>query len=904
MRICTICADDSAAAPPRQAIVSSQTGIWYIGFMSDVLARLSSALENRYRVDREVGVGGMATVFLAHDVRHDRDVAIKVLHPDLAAALGAERFLVEIKTTAKLQHPHILALLDSGDADGLLYYVMPYVAGESLRARLERETQLAVDDAVRIAREVASALDYAHRNGVVHRDVKPENILIHEDQALVADFGISLAVSAAGGPRMTQTGLSLGTPAYMAPEQAMGERAIDGRADIYALGAVLYEMLVGEAPFTGPTVQAIVARVMTESPRPVTGQRRSVPDYVNAAVLRSLEKLPADRFHTAAEFSQALGSPSFQAQATSGRTRDTQGKRSTLWGHPLLPWVVAGVAVLTAGGFALRGGASDEVKSPAYLAVDLPQSMGLPPFNSEMLAITDDGSTLAIGVTVGGQTHLVLRRIGEDALTIVNGSMGASGSAAFSSDGKWLAFVVDRRIFKTPVRGGPATPIGTASWGQLAWVGSSAIILTNNYDTGLSRISAEGGDSVVLTTPDRKKKELGHWWPQALADGEHVLFTNYTTPADRSRLEVLSLKSGKRTVIQDGGYFGRYANGRLFFVRNGALMSVPFDAKSLKVSGSPSASALDIETNPPNGWGGFAVASNGTIAYRTDALKSVELSWADEGGNEIAAIDSAGRYTEAVPSPDGSKVALVRDGEVWVYDIRRKLFSRLTRSEQLEENIVWMPDSKSVFYSRDVPQFDVFHRVADGSRPEEIVMTSGYDKEASSVSPDGSTLLYRTDPEGDGDVYAYDLGQPAGGKPRKIIGGAGTQSDAQFSPDGQWIAYTSDESGRIEVYLVPYPTDRGPARLQLSDGGGQSPKWGADGRTVYFGWAGRIQRTRINPRTGESERAEILSRIQPTLGWTTASPGRFLIARIAKDAERHSIKVVLNWTTTLGNGAR
>src|SRR5829696_4283647 len=207
-----------------------------------VLDKLRTALNDRYRIDREVGAGGMATVYLAHDIRHDRDVAIKVLHPDLAAALGAERFLAEIKTPAKLHHPHILPLLDSGEANGLLYYVMPYVAGESLRVQLDRETQLAVDDAVRIAREVASALDYAHRNGVIHRDIKPENILIHEGQALVADFGIALAASKASGARMTETGMSLGTPHYMSPEQAMGEREITPRSDVYALGAVLYEM--------------------------------------------------------------------------------------------------------------------------------------------------------------------------------------------------------------------------------------------------------------------------------------------------------------------------------------------------------------------------------------------------------------------------------------------------------------------------------------------------------------------------------------------------------------------------------------------------------------------------------------------------------------------------------------
>src|SRR5947209_8216783 len=238
---------------------------------------LSAAVADRYRIERELGAGGMATVYLAHDLKHDRDVAIKVLHPDLGAALGGERFLSEIRTTARLQHPHILPLLDSGDANGLLYYVMPVVTGESLRARLDRERQLPIPEAVRIAREVASALDYAHRQGVIHRDIKPENILLHDGQALVADFGIALAVQTAGGQRMTQTGLSLGTPNYMSPEQAMGERTIDARADIYALGAVLYEMLVGDAPFTGSSVQAIVAKVLTERPSPITTIRDTVP---------------------------------------------------------------------------------------------------------------------------------------------------------------------------------------------------------------------------------------------------------------------------------------------------------------------------------------------------------------------------------------------------------------------------------------------------------------------------------------------------------------------------------------------------------------------------------------------------------------------------------------------------
>jgi len=274
---------------------------------------LQHAFGSTYALQRELGRGGMATVYLAHDRKHDRRVAVKVLHPELAAVLGVERFLNEIRVTANLQHPHILGLIDSGvlgddtgELRGRPYYVMPFVQGESLRQRLEREGQLPVADALRIATEVASALDYAHRHGVIHRDIKPENILLHDGSALVADFGIALAVQQAGGARMTQTGLSLGTPQYMSPEQTTGERTITARSDIYALGAVTYEMLAGEPPFTGPSIQAIVARLMAETPRALTVQRRSVPAHVEAAVLQALEKLPADRFATAAEFAGAL----------------------------------------------------------------------------------------------------------------------------------------------------------------------------------------------------------------------------------------------------------------------------------------------------------------------------------------------------------------------------------------------------------------------------------------------------------------------------------------------------------------------------------------------------------------------------------------------------------------------
>lgn len=271
----------------------------------DDAARLARALADRYRIERELGSGGMATVYLAHDIRHDRQVAIKVLHPHLAELVGAERFLKEIKTTAHLQHPHILPLFDSGDAGGLLFYVMPYVDGESLRERIAREKRLPVADAVQITSDVASALDYAHRHGVIHRDIKPENILLHDGRALVADFGIAFAPTGADS-RLTEAGMSIGTPGYMSPEQALGERQLDARCDIYAVGVMLYEMLTGAPPFTGASAQAIVAKVITENPVPPSRLRKEIPAYLDNAVLTALQKNPADRFPRAAALQEAI----------------------------------------------------------------------------------------------------------------------------------------------------------------------------------------------------------------------------------------------------------------------------------------------------------------------------------------------------------------------------------------------------------------------------------------------------------------------------------------------------------------------------------------------------------------------------------------------------------------------
>ena len=256
--------------------------------MTDVLDRLKAALAERYRVEREIGAGGMATVYLAEDLKHHRQVAIKVLRPELAAVMGVERFLREIEIAARLQHPHILPLYDSGDADGLLYYVMPFVEGESLRQRLDREKQLPIEDALKIAREVGDALSFAHSHDVIHRDIKPENILFEGGHAVVSDFGIARAVTVAGGERLTETGTAIGTPKYMSPEQAAGSKELDGRSDLYSLGCVLYEMLAGQPPFTGPTVESVIKQHLTAEPPNVTAIRPAVPADIVGVLARAL----------------------------------------------------------------------------------------------------------------------------------------------------------------------------------------------------------------------------------------------------------------------------------------------------------------------------------------------------------------------------------------------------------------------------------------------------------------------------------------------------------------------------------------------------------------------------------------------------------------------------------------
>jgi len=367
--------------------------------MPDQLERLKAALADRYRIEEQIGAGGMATVYGARDLKHERRVALKLLRPELAAIIGTERFLREIRITAQLEHPHILTLIDSGQADSLLYYVLPLIEGESLRDRLDRENPLPIDEALRITTDVASAIGYAHRRNVIHRDIKPENILLHEGEAMVMDFGIAIAVSAAAGERMTETGLSIGTPEYMSPEQATGSQNIDQRSDVYSLGCVLFELLAGEPPHTGPNVQAIIAKVLTDKPQSLRVIRDPVPTLVDAAVMKALSKLPADRFATATEFAEALTQPTPRASvpvAVKERPRRASWRMATM--------LVTAIFLVAAGWFVI-GRRATVSSAPAAAGPEAPRgpSIAVLPFSNES---GPDQEYFSVGLTEGIITEL------------------------------------------------------------------------------------------------------------------------------------------------------------------------------------------------------------------------------------------------------------------------------------------------------------------------------------------------------------------------------------------------------------------------------------------------------------------------------------------------------------------
>jgi len=800
--------------------------------MTATFDRLTAALSDRYRIERELGAGGMATVYLAEDLKHKRHVAIKVLRPELSAVIGAERFLAEITTTANLQHPHILPLHDSGEVNGTVFYVMPFVEGESLRDRLAREKQLPIADAVRIAGEVAGALDYAHRQGVIHRDIKPENILLHDGRALVADFGIALAAKSAGS-RMTETGMSLGTPHYMSPEQAMGERDLDARTDVYALGCVLYEMLTGEPPFTGATAQAIVAKVMTERPSPPTAVRDTVPEEVEDAVLTALAKLPADRFASAAEFAAALqGQGTGPMRRTRAMTSARAGKRARL----LWPIGFAVAAAAALWGWA-RPRPSVPLLPPSRLAIPAPTLGGASTGQQRQLGITPDGSTILYVAVADGANHTMARALDETEAGVVPGVPQYMAGYAISHDGReFFASTFDsREAFRFPIGGGSGRPVpaeldvnGYVTWGGdgSLWFGA-----LQNIEKGIARLDP---DDRITYPFGNKNADLV---PVQVLPGDRIALAvrkNLGTASGPAFL--LDLTNGEATpLIEQSVVDIRYSSGFLIYaLTNGNLDAVPFDLSAQKITGSPVTIASGVSLTG-TGVAQFAVATNGTVAYLPEDPRTLVII--DRSGAVRAAVGENHNYHSPRFSPDGSRVAMdftTPDGrDVWVLRLADGTLSRSTFLKDGHDP-TWTPDGRDLTFISTRSGVLGIYRIRPGSTaPAESLLASPQLGYTGVWLKDQSALVTAATGLEGGSRTDIAIVRNGGRGPIEPV--VATRFEEQYpalSPDDRWLAFASAQSGREEVYVRRL--DGTGEQVQISLTGGAEPVWGPNGRELFY----------------------------------------------------------------------
>jgi len=812
--------------------------------------RLTAALADRYRLEQQLGEGGMAKVYLAQDLKHNRRVAVKVLKPELAAVVGAERFLSEIETTANLQHPHILPLFDSGEADGFLFYVMPYIEGETLRERLEREQQLPVSDAVGLVRKVASALQYAHEQGVVHRDIKPANILLSRDEPLVADFGIAIAVSEAGGGRITETGLSLGTPHYMSPEQAAGERSPDTRSDLYALACVLFEMLAGEPPHGGGPAQSVFAKILTAEVPRVSAVRRSVPQNVDGAIAYALEKLPADRPASVGEWVRLLNDAGYRygeaAQGGGGSTRP-------IWK------VSTGILALTASvlAWATFGGEAPRGQQVFRAELSPPGTQGLltPQVGSSVLLSPDGQTLLYAGQGEGQPWQFWIRPAASiDARPLVGS--GVHFTPEYEPGGERLALVGAEQqlnIFDLNSNSRRELTRGASQivdWNSDGWIYYFGA--TNEVNEPFNRIDPDTGEIEVLAGVVRTRAMASAWGTagDVLPDGRTAVLTRFPpqqAAAGAATVAAVDLETGEYTILAQGFHPTFMESGHLVWATaDGRLMAQSFDTEARELRGTPVVVADRVMFDLV-GIAHYSVSEEGSLVYRRSPINEAggsRLSWVDRSGNAAPASNirvglTVGLWDAVSVSPDGSRAVLAMSEGSAAHIFSTTLDSdsppnRLTFDGILNVRPRFADDGETITFVSDIGgrPTKLYARPADGTGTPQPVVTADREIEEGFMSQDGEWYVYRLGGTSTNrDIFARRA--DGSGDPIPIVVTEASERAMDPSPDGTLLAYTSDETGRDEVFVTTFP-DPSLGKWQVSQNGGGWSRWNPRGGEIFF----------------------------------------------------------------------
>ena len=868
-------------------------------------ARLQRALGDTYQLRNRIATGGMASVYLADDVRHARQVAIKVFTydegPEALDDSGSERFLAEIRVTARLQHPNIVPLFDSGAAGGLRYYVMPFVNGETLRQRLKREPVLPLDESLQMVHAIASSLEHAHAEGVIHRDLKPENILLRDGQPLVTDFGISLALSGAADQRMTRSGMVLGTPQYMSPEQAVGERIIDARSDVYSLGAILYEMLAGDPPHTSSTALGIIAKVIAEKPTPVHTLRDTIPLAVSEVIDRALAKHPADRFPSIRAFDDALQ-----------RARTTDARpvaRRNRWGGRIAGAVAAGAALIVAAQWFPRSAAPTAESSQFVVAPLADAAIGRAP------SITPDGASLVYSGSSETGRKLFVRKVSELQAHPIAGTEGALNTF-LSPDGAWIAFTTTGdKLMKVPIAGGTTTQIaGVFRYSDAAWAGAERLVVDSYGQAGLSWVSSAGGPLHAVTRLDTRRRDSFHSNPFVLPDARTVVFivaTDRTGPgASRGELAVVTLDptAAAQAPFTRLGIAARravgYVDGWLLYVTQDGtgVSAVRFDAESHRVGAAPIAVLEHIDGKIDV----VALAKNGTLLYtrQLDAEANAPVL-VDSAGVATPMLDGVvGSFMNPRLSPDGTRLIVqsttAKGNDLWQYDIATRTPLRITTSGAAVGG-TWTPDGKhTVYLSTEGGRDALWMRAVDGSAPpRRLISAPGVF--AVSVSHDGMQLIFQRIIDGIWSVWGAAVTGDSALYP--IVREKYDAFMPALSPDGRWLAYATNESGRYEIYVRPYP---GPgAAVQASQEGGTEPAWSADGHRLYFRDGRRMLMAALTTSSAVTiTRRRVLftdafdgDMPMPHRNYDVTPDGRYFVMLAATPGKEPQTIVVLNWLT-------